>query len=263
MLLRKGKITEEVVELILSWQHSGFNVHSGSRIQPGDDEAMENIARYVVRASFSQERMTHIPEESNVVYRSKDGRSEKTFDALEWLAATCSHVPNKGEQIVRYYGYYSNLCRGRRKKADQDRLVPCILQPEESCKGYRKNWARFTRLWRADPKNRSLSPDLIRENRSPDLSQACPEPVEGCHGPMAIISFIEAEDVIEKILKHLGLSEAKPRPPPPTAKAQPLLTEPYIDYSVSQLPASHNGFYVDPPSCDELESQDCSAELPA
>ncbi len=241
MLLRKGKITEEVVELILSWQHSGFNVHSGSRIQPGDDEAMENIARYVVRASFSQERMTYIPEESNVVYRSKDGRSEKTFDALEWLAAMCSHVPNKGEQIVRYYGYYSNLCRGRRKKADQDRLVPCILQPEESCKGYRKNWARLIqKIYEVDP-------------------LTCPK----CHGPMAIISFIEAEDVIEKILKHLGLWEAKPRPPPPTAKAQPLLTEPYIDYSVSQLPASDNGFYVDPPSCDELESQDCSAELPA
>jgi|GEM_PF-6387328 len=23
--------------------------------------------------------------------------------ALEWLAAMCSHIPNKGEQMVRYY----------------------------------------------------------------------------------------------------------------------------------------------------------------
>ncbi|MBN1105992.1 MAG: transposase [Deltaproteobacteria bacterium] len=62
MLLRKGKIIEEVVEIILSWRHSGFNVHCGPRIQPGDEEALENIARYVVRASFSQERMTYVPE---------------------------------------------------------------------------------------------------------------------------------------------------------------------------------------------------------
>jgi hypothetical protein len=55
MLLREGKITEEVVKLIMSWRHSGFNVHCGPRIQPGDEEAMENLARYVVRASFSQE----------------------------------------------------------------------------------------------------------------------------------------------------------------------------------------------------------------
>jgi len=104
MLLRKGKITEEVVKLILSWRHSGFNVHFGPRIQPDDKEAMENLARYVVRASFSQERMTYIPDESKVVYKSKDGKSEKTFDALEWIAAMCFHVPNKGEQMVRYYG---------------------------------------------------------------------------------------------------------------------------------------------------------------
>ena len=26
-------------------------------------------------------------------------------EALEWLAAMCSHVPNRGEQMVRYYGY--------------------------------------------------------------------------------------------------------------------------------------------------------------
>jgi len=30
------------------------------------------------------------------------------FDALEWLAAMTSHIPNEGEQMVRYYGYYSN-----------------------------------------------------------------------------------------------------------------------------------------------------------
>ena len=43
----KGKITEEVVKLIMSWRHSGFNVHCGPRIQPGDDEAMEYLARCV------------------------------------------------------------------------------------------------------------------------------------------------------------------------------------------------------------------------
>ena len=69
-----------------------------------DKEAMENLTRYIIRASFSQERMTYIPEESRVIYKSKDEKQEKNFDALEWLAAMCSHVPNKGEQMVRYCG---------------------------------------------------------------------------------------------------------------------------------------------------------------
>jgi hypothetical protein len=47
--------------------------------------------------------------------RSKDGKDEKDFEALEWLAAMCSHVPNKGEQTVRYYGYYSHVSRGKRR----------------------------------------------------------------------------------------------------------------------------------------------------
>lgn len=64
---------------------------------------MENLARYIIRASFSQERMTYLPEEAKVIYQSKDGKQEKGFDALEWLAGMCSHVPNKGEQMVRYW----------------------------------------------------------------------------------------------------------------------------------------------------------------
>jgi hypothetical protein len=51
--------------------------------------------------------------------------------------------------------------------------------------------------------------------------------------------------LIKKILKHLGLWEAKPRPPPRMAKAEPLRTEPWIDYSDSQIPPSDDGFYVD------------------
>jgi hypothetical protein len=74
MLLKKGKVTEEAVRLILSWRHSGFNVHCGPRIQPGDEKAMEDLARYIVRASFSQERMTYAPDQSTVAYRAKDGK---------------------------------------------------------------------------------------------------------------------------------------------------------------------------------------------
>ena len=45
MLLSKGKITEDLVGMLMSWRHSGFNVFCGSRIQPGEEEAMENFAR--------------------------------------------------------------------------------------------------------------------------------------------------------------------------------------------------------------------------
>ena len=143
MLLSKNKITQDIVDMLMTWRHSGFSTFCGPRIQPGDEKAMENLARYIIRASFSQERMTYIPEESKVNYQSKNGKQEKHFDALELLAAMCSHVTNKGEQMVRYYGHYSNVSRGKRKKQDQDGLIPSILEPNGSSKEYRKNWARL------------------------------------------------------------------------------------------------------------------------
>jgi len=183
---------------------------------------MENLARYIIRASFSQEKMSYIPEESKVIYQSKDGKEDRVFDALEWLAAMCSHVPNKGEQMVRYYGYYSNVSRGKRKKNDH-KLIPSILEPSGSSKVYRKNWARLIqKIYEVDP-------------------LTCPK----CLGKMKIISVIEDEQVIEKILKHLGLWDQKARPPP-KADAPTMAPEYHIDYTDSQLPVSDKWLYVDP-----------------
>ena len=69
---------------------------------------MENLARYIIRASFSQERMTYLDQEGKVVYKAKacsgprggNGKDTKVFPAMEWLAAMCSHIPNRGEQMV-------------------------------------------------------------------------------------------------------------------------------------------------------------------
>ena len=143
MLLAKGKITQDMIALLDKWRHSGFNVFFGPRILPRQEKSMENLARYIIRASFSQERMTYHRETGQVEYKSKDGLQAKVFDALEWLAAMCSHVPNKGEQMVRYYGFYSNVARGKRKKNEQDELIPSILEPDGSSGEYKRNWARL------------------------------------------------------------------------------------------------------------------------
>jgi len=134
--------------------------------------------------------------------------------------------------MVRYYGYYSNVSRGKRKKGDSDELIPSILEPDSS-KGYRKNWARLIqKIYEVDP-------------------LTCPK----CSGKMKVISVIEDEDIIKKILKHLGLWEVKPRPPPKATcqranthrQAGPPKTPEYsIDYSVSQVPGSDKRLYVDP-----------------
>ena len=124
-------------------------------------------------------------------------------------ADRCSHVPNKGEQMARYYGYYSNAARGKRKKAVADLSaeasaqagdqIPYILEPELSDKAFRKNWARLIqKIYEVNP-------------------LTCPK----CASEMRVIAFIHDEDVIRKILKHLNLWDVK-RKPCPLANSPPI-----------------------------------------
>jgi hypothetical protein len=55
---------------------------------------------------------------------------------MEWLAAMSSHIPDKGEQMIRYYGYYSNVCRGRRQKENQDGVIPYIIEQQENAPSF-------------------------------------------------------------------------------------------------------------------------------
>jgi hypothetical protein len=52
-------------------------------------------------------------------------------------------------------------------------------------------------------------------------------------GLMRIISFIENEEVVKKILKHLASWFVKPKVPP---RANGLPGEVHVDYSDSQIP---------------------------
>jgi hypothetical protein len=181
MLKKRRLITNRTIELISSWRHTGFNVYCTERIYPRHTQSMENIARYIIRASFSTERLNYMVNESKVIYNSKNGKDSKEFDALDFIASICSHIPNKNEQMVRYMGFYSNVCRGKRKK--QGRVESdCVIEDDGYVKGANKSRARLIqKIYEVDP-------------------LTCPK----CGGKMRIIAFIEDYKVIRKILDWLG-----------------------------------------------------------
>jgi hypothetical protein len=64
----------------------------------------------------------------------------------------CSHIPNRGEQMVRYYGWYSNVARGKRQKEGLDDAIPRILEPQADEKTFRRNWAKLIqKIYEVDP----------------------------------------------------------------------------------------------------------------
>lgn len=128
-----------------------------------------------------------------------------------------THIPNHGEQIVRYYEYYSNLSQWLRQKENEDALIPCVIELDETEKPNR-NWARLIqKIYEVDP-------------------LTCPK----CQGLMRIISIIEDQEVINKILGHLGLCQKNQRPLP-----KPKTLELRIDSSDSQLPFYEDTFDQD------------------
>jgi hypothetical protein len=123
---------------------------------------------------------------------------------VDFLAAITQHIPEKGAQTVKYYGYYSNKARGQRAKVvgsagvpacDGGVSVPACVPPGSVSIPVRRKIP--TRAWR----------ELIK--RAWDVDPLlCPK----CGGQMRLISLIEDDAVIEKILRHLDLSEGLARP---------------------------------------------------
>ena len=116
------------------------------------------------------------------------------------IAELTQHIPEKGEHLVRYYGWYSHRRRGlrvneRQAEPSETAAVPIdrsALAAEKADGGGPRagsvsSWARLIkRVYEVDP--------LV-----------CAK----CGGQMKIISFIERgqRDVVEQILRHCGLWE--------------------------------------------------------
>ena len=92
-----------------------------------------------------------------VLYRSKMNptlkRNFAVFPVLDWIAEITAHIPNKGEQLVRYHGYYSNVSRGKRKKEKPEGEEEVIeIAPPPVYKELKRRWSHFIqKVYGTDP----------------------------------------------------------------------------------------------------------------
>jgi len=65
---------------------------------------MGNMARYIVQRHHSPRSVEkYLEQEEKIVYTSSAGKSTKVSPALEWLAAMCSVIPKRDEEMVICY----------------------------------------------------------------------------------------------------------------------------------------------------------------
>jgi hypothetical protein len=201
-LLREHAITQDIVDNMLSWKHTGFGADIGKELVPDVSEdhtsrtPQDALLEYMVRAPVAVSRVTQGANDK-IIYKAdhihpRHGGNFRFFDPLDFIAQIVLHIPDVHEKSVIYYGWYSNRSRGLRKKQEQENTAASdISQPSEpkAPLEVRRAWAAMIkRVYEVDP-------------------LTCPE----CGGEMYIVSFIDNEDVIYKILRHLDLLGKDPR----------------------------------------------------
>jgi len=199
LLVHKQLINLTLVQKILRWKHTGFHVHS--KVRATSKQEAERVGKYMIRPILSLKRLSFDKAQGQVIYQyGKHSSKLERMDYLEFIARVTSHIPDKGQVTLRYYGLYSNAHRGKMRKAGVDPSHPPIIDDKVSFVPS-KGWAEMIRkVFEVDP--------LI-----------CPQ----CGGEMKVISFIEDHKVIDKIIAHLKLIFFAERPPPPKALQQELL----------------------------------------
>ena len=171
---------------------------------------MERLARYIMRPPISLERISW-DGAGEVRYRRKGGhesfgpgqREVEAFDPVEFLARVIMHIPEPRRHLVRYYGWYSNVSRGKRRKteaengevggADAGPASRAARAETRAVRALRRSWAQLIkRIYEVDP-------------------LACPS----CGSEMKVIAFITEHDVIDAILRHISRKEGQEARAPP------------------------------------------------
>jgi hypothetical protein len=113
------------------------------------------------------------------------------MDYLELIARVTSHIPDKGQVTVRYFGLYANAHRGKLRKASLGPF-PLRIVEDELRRLPSTGWAEMIRkVYEVDP-------------------MVCPQ----CGGQMKVIAFLTNYAVVDRIIDHLKLTFVTDKPPP-------------------------------------------------
>ena len=171
----------------------------------------------MIRCPIVLERMSLDEDTGEVLYRTRPSRAEHPegpvacWDVYELIARVLDHLPAPNQQMVRYWGFYSNVARGKRRAAAR-RLAagldpggeslsragvagvitvpPAAIDDEPFRRRARLRWAALIkRVYEIDP--------LL-----------CPY----CGAEMKVIAFITEHVTVAHILEHIRMPAQRPEP---------------------------------------------------
>jgi len=196
LLRYRELITQERIELLLSWRNSGFGVHNRTTVYPSDSEGLHKLACYFMRPPVNLSRLRYHRDSQLFLYEPKAGQKvddEALVDPLEFLARVLVHIPEPNKHLIHFYGAYANRVRATYRREDPG-LPGADAEAVDATpkRTLSKRWAELVyRIYEVDPLTCSR-----------------------CGARMKILAFITEPKVIRRILDHLEIQNPRARSPP-------------------------------------------------
>lgn len=178
----------------------GFSMHAAVSTWSTNKARLEQLVRYTARPAVSEERLSEV--NGDIHYRLKspwtDGSTHVVFTPLEFLEKLAALIPPPRIHLTRFHGILAPHSKYRKF------VVPQIVEEENNsdteksleveqsdanigANGKRISWAKLL--------SRVFALDMTNCN---------------CGGQMRAISAVIKQDVVVKILTHLGLPARAP-----------------------------------------------------
>ncbi len=182
-------------------KQAGFSLHAGIACKSNQRKKLERLCRYITRPAIAEKRLS-LAHNGNVVIALKtpydDGTTHVVLSPMEFMGRLAALVPKPRVNLTRFHGVFSRGGLPYNSKLREYVVPQKPVEEQENLKPkvYSMTWAqRLKRVFAIEI-----------------------EKCEKCGGPVRIIASIEDPDVIQKILKHLGLD----RPVDPQNRSPPV-----------------------------------------
>ena len=170
-------------------KESGFSLHAGVAAKAWELQKLERLCRYISRPAVSEKRLS-VTSSGNNRYQLKtpysDGTTHVIFEPLDFIAKLAALVPKPRVNLTRFHGVFApnskhrvevtpaKRGKGRTRQENEDKT------PEQRHQSM--TWAqRLKRVFNIDV-------------------SICPQ----CGGEAKVITCIEDQAIIDKILQHFA-----------------------------------------------------------
>lgn len=135
---KKRRELKNVINRLYSEKKEGFYVFA-DRVIKSSKGAIKYVGRYTGRPAIANSRIVNYDGEKVTYYyddKETGKRIEVTISVFEFIKRVIAHIPNRGFQMIRYYGIYAN------KRKTKPRIVKMlsekIIEFNEKHKSWRK-----------------------------------------------------------------------------------------------------------------------------